>query len=37
MKANTRIIALPQEHGSWVFILSPLIIGFFAARAFNLH
>ncbi|MBO9369098.1 MAG: YwiC-like family protein [Chloroflexi bacterium] len=37
MKANTRIIALPQEHGSWVFILSPLIIGFFAARTFNLH
>ncbi len=37
MKANTRIIALPQEHGSWVFILSPLIIGFFAARQFNIH
>ena len=23
-------IALPQEHGSWVFILSPLLIGLFA-------
>lgn len=28
-----RYIALPQDHGSWVFILSPLIIGFFAAGA----
>ncbi|MFO3797350.1 MAG: YwiC-like family protein, partial [Anaerolineales bacterium] len=28
-------IALPQEHGSWVFILSPLLIGFFAARSFS--
>ena len=24
-------VALPQDHGSWVFILSPLFIGFFAA------
>lgn len=26
-----RHIALPQDHGSWVFLLSPLLIGFFAA------
>lgn len=26
-----RHIALPQDHGSWVFILSPLLIGLFAA------
>lgn len=25
-----RYIALPQDHGSWVFLLSPLIIGLFA-------
>lgn len=25
-------IALPQDHGSWVFILSPLLIGIFAGR-----
>ena len=25
-----RHIALPQDHGSWVFILSPLLIGLFA-------
>lgn len=28
-------IALPQEHGSWVFILSPLIVGLFAAGRFT--
>ncbi|MGC8856384.1 MAG: YwiC-like family protein [Anaerolineae bacterium] len=28
-------IALPQDHGSWVFILSPLLIGIFAGRAFT--
>lgn len=28
-------IALPQDHGSWVFILSPLLIGLFAAEAFK--
>lgn len=28
-------IALPQDHGSWVFILSPLLIGIFAGRTFN--
>lgn len=26
-----RQIALPSDHGSWVFLLSPLLIGFFAA------
>lgn len=30
-----RQIALPQDHGSWVFILSPLLIGLFAGRAFT--
>jgi hypothetical protein len=25
-----RYIALPQDHGSWVFLLSPLLIGIFA-------
>ena len=30
-----KIIALPQDHGSWVFILSPLIIGFFAGGKFS--
>lgn len=28
-------IALPQDHGSWVFILSPLLIGLFAGGEFN--
>jgi YwiC-like protein len=27
--------SLPQDHGSWVFILSPLLIGIFAAKKFN--
>jgi hypothetical protein len=26
-----RHIALPQDHGSWVFLISPLLIGLFAA------
>jgi len=30
-----RQIALPQDHGSWVLILSPLLIGIFASRAFS--
>jgi hypothetical protein len=30
-----RQIALPQDHGSWVFLLSPLIIGLFAGRVFS--
>ena len=28
-------ICLPQDHGAWVFILSPLLIGLFAARQFS--
>lgn len=28
-------IALPQDHGSWVFILSPLLIGIFASGTFS--
>lgn len=34
-KLLNRQIALPQDHGSWVFILSPLLIGLFAGRAFS--
>ncbi|MBK6645697.1 MAG: YwiC-like family protein [Anaerolineales bacterium] len=30
-----RQIALPQDHGSWVFIFSPLLVGFFAGGNFN--
>jgi hypothetical protein len=30
-----RQIALPQDHGSWVFLLSPLIIGLFAGKTFS--
>ena len=30
-----RQIALPQDHGSWVFIFSPLLIGIFASESFN--
>lgn len=28
-------VAIPQDHGSWVFILSPLLIGIFAGGAFT--
>ena len=28
-------IAIPQDHGSWVFILSPLLIGAFAGGTFS--
>ena len=28
-------IYLPQDHGSWVFIISPLLIGLFAGKAFH--
>ena len=28
-------IAIPQDHGSWVFILSPLLIGLFAGERFT--
>jgi hypothetical protein len=31
-----RQIALPQDHGSWVFILSPLLVGLFAGGRFTL-
>jgi len=31
-----RNIALPQDHGSWVFLLSPLLIGLFAAPSWSL-
>jgi hypothetical protein len=30
-----RQIAIPQDYGSWVFILCPLIVGAFAGRAFR--
>ncbi len=29
-------IALPQDHGSWVFLISPLLIGLFAGGSFDL-
>ena len=28
-------IAIPQDHGSWVFILSPLLVGLFAGGKFS--
>lgn len=31
-----KMIALPSEHGAWVFILSPLLIGLFAGGRFTL-
>jgi hypothetical protein len=31
-----RQIALPQDHGSWVFILSPLLVGLFGGGRFTL-
>jgi hypothetical protein len=30
-----RHIALPQDHGSWVFLLSPLLIGMFAGETWS--
>lgn len=30
-----RVIALPSEHGAWVFLLSPLLIGIFSADQFT--
>jgi hypothetical protein len=30
-----RQIAIPQDHGSWVFLLSPLVIGLFAGKTFS--
>ena len=35
-KLLRRQVALPQDHGSWVFILSPLIIGLFAGNKLTL-
>jgi hypothetical protein len=36
MRANfKKQIAIPQDHGSWVFVLSPLLIGIFAGGKFN--
>jgi YwiC-like protein len=32
-----RQIYLPQDHGSWVFIFSPLLIGLFAGRRFGVE
>jgi hypothetical protein len=31
-----RHIALPQDHGAWVFLFSPLLIGLFAAQSFTI-
>lgn len=31
-----RHVALPSDHGSWVFLLSPLIIGLFAGNSWSL-
>ena len=31
-----RHIFLPQDHGSWVFLLSPLIIGLFAGGSWSI-
>jgi len=30
-----RYVALPQDHGSWVFLLSPLVIGIFAGGSIS--
>jgi len=32
-----RSIAITNEHGSWVFLLSPLIIGLFAGQSWTIH
>jgi hypothetical protein len=34
-KVFRHYIAIPQDHGSWVFLLSPLIIGFCAGRTWG--
>jgi len=31
-----RHIAIPQDHGSWVFLLSPLLIGLFAGNSWKI-
>ncbi|MBK9926830.1 MAG: YwiC-like family protein [Anaerolineales bacterium] len=28
-------VAIPQDHGSWVFVLSPLLVGIFAGKVFT--
>jgi len=35
LAVQTRHIALPAEHGAWVFLLSPLLIGVFAATGWG--
>lgn len=35
MKNFKKQIAIPQDHGSWVFIVSPLLVGIFAGGKFN--
>ena len=39
MRVKSRLLlrhaAVPQDHGSWVFILSPLLIGLFAGGSFT--
>ncbi len=32
---SARHIALPQDHGSWVFLFSPLLIGLFAGHSWS--
>ena len=32
-----RQIALPSDHGSWVFLFSPLLIGLFASEAWDMR
>jgi hypothetical protein len=34
-KLFARHIALPQDHGSWVFLLSPLLIGLFSGQRWS--
>ena len=34
-KLFVRHIAIPQDHGSWVFLLSPLLIGLFAGGSWS--
>ena len=34
-KLFNKAIALPSDHGSWVFVISPLLIGLFAARSWE--
>ena len=36
-KLFKRNIAIPSDHGSWVFILMPLIVGMSVGNGWNLH